>query len=135
MKPLALLVVMSVMFFSTNIAYGLGGGGSHGDGRMLFLQNSGAGNGDPSNSGTKDAQTGSNWGTGDSGSGSGASLLSAQGNYFGSFSRSLSGTGSPEGSLLNATGPDPVTLPEPITLLFLGLGVLGLAGVRRRFNP
>jgi hypothetical protein len=97
MKLVVLLVMAAFMFVAVDAAYGLGGGGSHRDGRTDSLQQVGKDVTD-TNDNSGNAQNGSTDGQNSSFT---VSLLS-------------------------------VTVPEPLGLLLLGLGVLGLAGIRRR---
>ncbi len=87
MKSMVLFVVIAFMFLAVDAAYGLGGGGHHGDGRLDFSQNAG------------------NCNTG----------------------------GADCGSVIPASPPSARVL-EPMAALLLGLGIVGLAGLRRKFR-
>jgi hypothetical protein len=99
MKLVVLFVMVAFMFVAVDVAYGLGGGGHHGDGRTDALQQVGKSISDTNDS----SATGQNGSTGDPNSGSTLSLLT-------------------------------VSVPEPVGLLLLGLGIIGLAGIRRRIK-
>jgi len=102
MKRVVLFVMVAFMFVAVDVAYGLGGGGHHGDGRTDALQQVGKSNSD-TNGTSGNTQNGSNGSTGDPNSGSTLSQLA-------------------------------VSVPEPVGLLLLGLGIIGLAGIRRRIK-
>ena len=101
MKLVVLFVMVAFMFVAVDAAYGLGGGGHHGDGRTDALQQVGKSNSD-TNGTSGNTQNGSNGSTGDPNSSFTLTALSVN------------------------------SVPEPLGLLLLGLGVLGLAGIRRR---
>ena len=104
-KSMVLFVVVAFMFLAVDAAYGLGGGGHHGDGRLDFSQSGGNGNGSPTNSNAQDPPNVSNC-----------------------------NTGCTDNGPVLAAGPFGVSLPEPVTALLLGLGIVGLAGLRRKFR-
>ncbi|MGD0238339.1 MAG: PEP-CTERM sorting domain-containing protein [Syntrophorhabdales bacterium] len=58
MKPIALFVALVFVFLGANLAYGMGGGGHHGDGRTDFLQKPGANDGSATNANCQDASRG-----------------------------------------------------------------------------
>jgi hypothetical protein len=99
MKLVLLFFMAAFMFVAVDAAYGLGGGGHHGDGRLDALQQVGKDNSD-TNGSSGNTQNGS--------------------------------TDGPNGSL--TVGLLTVSVPEPVGLLLLGLGILGLAGIRRRIK-
>jgi hypothetical protein len=83
-----LCVMVVIMLVAAEAAYGLGGGGSHGDGRTYFSPQTVRSDG--------------------------------------SCSNDNNGIGQP--------GGNGYTVPEPVGLLFLGTGIMGLAGLRRKFR-
>ncbi len=110
------VVMILALFLAADAAYALGGGGGHGDGRMLFLQNGGTGGGTASNAPVQNGQNGSTEGTaGDAGS----AIMS--------LSDPVGLNNNPQSFCVRA-------VPEPLGLLLLGLGVVGLAGVRRKLQ-
>ena len=110
MKSIVLFVAVAFLFLGTGAAYGMGGGGSGGDGRWNFQQNHGTTGGSATNSPAQ--VTGTGQGTG-----------------------SAQVTGSGQTALVtNATPLGVVSIPEPVTLLLLGSGFIGLVGLRRKFR-
>jgi hypothetical protein len=109
MKSMVLFFVIAFMFLAVEAAYGMGGGGSHGDGRTYSLPQTVSSDGSSSNGNAETGQLGSNGCTGGSSTGSTAGLAGP-------------------GTLLT------VTVPEPMGLLLLGTGTIGLIGLRRKFR-
>jgi hypothetical protein len=102
MKSMVLFVVVAFVFLAVDRAYGLGGGGHNRDGRIDFSRSAGNGDGGATNSNSQGAPNASNGNTGGAGNGS---VIT---------------------SLLS------VSVPEPVTVFLLGLGIVGLAGLRRK---
>ena len=105
MKSMMLFVVVAFMFLAADRAYGLGGGGHHRDGRIDFSRSAGNGDGSPANSNAQGAPNESNGNTGGAGNGF---IMTA--------------------SFLT------VSVPEPVAVFLLGLGIVGLVGLRRKFS-
>jgi hypothetical protein len=104
-KLVTLGLLLFCMCLSANLAYGMGGGGSNGDGRWDFARPTGASTG---NSGTPDFRqdrAGGSW--------SGGAYVQC---------------------VIVPPASDPVTLPEPVGALLLGFGIIGLAIARRKFS-
>ncbi len=125
MKLMMFVTMVLTFFLAADAAYALGGGGGHGDGRMLFLQNGGTGGGAAVNAPAQNGQNGSTQGTaGDAGSpatnkGSTTHIMSLN---------------DPVGLNSDPVSLAVVAVPEPLGLCLLGLGVVGLAGVRRKLQ-
>ena len=105
-KATALGLVLFCVCLSADIAYGMGGGGSHGDGRWGSAPPTGSAG---SNSGDSNGQQSQQTRTGGYSSG-------------GSYSYWDNRPGD----------PTPVSMPEPVTAILLGLGVIGLATATRK---
>jgi len=108
-KSMALGLLFVFTFLSADIAYGLGGGGHHGDGRWGFPQPATPANSNSSGFDVQQART--------------------EGSYSGSCSAST--------FIVQDYRPfvqEPVTIPEPIAALLLGLGAIGLVSMRRKFS-
>jgi hypothetical protein len=97
MKSMVLCVMVVIMFVAADAAYGMGGGGHHGDGRQDFSQQAG----------TSDCS---------------------------SHNGSNSNTGDSDNGFVITAWRTSVSVPEPMAVLLLGLGIIGLAGVRRKFR-
>ena len=110
MKSIVLFVVAAFMFLAVDHAYGMGGGGHSGDGRIDFSRSAGNGDGSPASSNSQGAPNASNGNAG----GAGNSLV-------------LTGGGGNVPGLL-------LTVPEPVTLFLLGFGIVGLVGLRRKYS-
>jgi hypothetical protein len=108
MKSMVLLVVALFMFLTVDAAYGLGGGGHGGDGRADFSQSNGNGGGSTTNSSAQGAPSVSNGTTG--------------------------GTGAADNGFVMTASTLVVSVPEPMVVTLLGLGIVGLAGLRRKFR-
>ena len=105
----ALGLILFCICLSANISYGLGGGGHHGDGRWGFPQPATPANSNSSGFDVQQART--------------------EGSYSGSCSAST--------FIVQDYRPfvqEPVTIPEPIAALLLGLGAIGLVSMRRKFS-
>lgn len=105
MKSMVLFVVAAFMFLAVDHAYGMGGGGHSGDGRIDFSRSAGNGDGSPANSNAQGAPNASNGNAG----GAGNSFVL-------------------NGSILT------VSVPEPLTVFLFGFGIVGLVGLRRKFS-
>jgi hypothetical protein len=104
-KATALGLLLFCMCLFADIAYGMGGGGHHGDGRWDSPQPAAPASSNSTGSDAQQTPTGGYWG------------------WSGSADVMCSG---PYGA--------PITVPEPIAALLLGLGVIGLVNMRRRFS-
>ena len=113
MKAIALSIALLLVLFGVGIAHAMGGAGG-GSGFSL-----------PQQSGSTGSSTTGSGTTGSSVSGSGATGSSATG-----------GEGSAVGAFYCQYDPGPGTqvtaIPEPITALLIGCGLMGLAGIRRK---
>jgi hypothetical protein len=105
MKSMVLLVVALFMFLTVDAAYGLGGEGHGGDGRADFSQSNGNGGGTTINS-----------------------------NAQGAPNVSSGSTGATDNGFVMAASQLVVSVPEPVVVTLLGLGIVGLAGLRRKFR-
>jgi hypothetical protein len=104
-------ILLGLVFWSSGAVYALGGGGGHGDGRNDVVAN-----GSPTQ---------------------GAAGSSTEGAPRSLAAVGQSGDGDVGGAGFVVSSPvvtQVVVVPEPMTLLFLGLGVVGLAGIRRKLR-
>jgi hypothetical protein len=108
-KALALFVVVAFVFLGAGAVYAMGGGGHNGDGRTVVPQ-SGANAGSATNTNGQYANAGS--------------ATNNNGQYAGRCQTDPS-SGDPAFT---------ASVPEPLAALLLGLGIVGLAGARRKFK-
>ncbi len=105
-KAMALSLLLLCICLSADIAYGMGGGGHHGDGRPDFSSgHSGGSDGAPDPRATSGREDSSNWTDG-------WMLVMAS----------------------DLVLQEPVSIPEPITALLLGLGIVGLVSTKGKFR-
>ena len=105
MRLLLAIAMIASMLFAADAAYALGGGGSQGDGRQDFSQSAGNGGASPTNSNAQGPPNTNNVNTG--------------------------GTDNDPAIAADSVG---VSLPEPVAAFLLGLGMVGLAGLRKKFR-
>ena len=118
----ALGVLFVFMFVSIDLAYALGGGGGHGDGRQAFSQPNAPAN---SASGSGNGQQAS--------SGSGATDTYSRAGSYSGFIVTMLGYHWTQGCGNDVVEEGTFPVPEPATALMLVLGLVGLAGARRKF--
>ena len=117
-KATALGLLLFCICLSADVAYGLGGGGHHGDGRWDVPQPAASAN---SNPGTPEVQQAA-----------GGPANHSVGTP--SWAYSSFGAGFECVTIGAPFVQEPVTIPEPIAALLLGLGAIGLVSMRRKFS-
>jgi len=123
MKRIAVLLFVGVVLLGAGTAYGLGGGGSNGDGRMDYRQGSGAA-GSPAIGLSNNATQAGDWGN--------AAVEAAHASS--RAGGSVYGQSTPQGQSDPANGATQVavSVPESASALLLGCALIGLARLRKR---